>query len=136
MAKFLLLLWETPVTFSSFSPEEHQNLIAKYRNWSRKLAETGKLHGGQKLKDEGGKRMTQKSGQVSVVDGPYSETKEIIGGFFLIEARDYDDAVAITRDCPHVAYGKIEVRQIDEMREKGRSIPKTARRHPWPSFFC
>jgi hypothetical protein len=115
MPKFLLMLSDTPITFSRFSPEEHQNLIAKYRNWSRELAEAGKLHGGQKLKDEGGKVMTQKGGQVSVVDGPYSETKEIIGGYFLIEARDYEDAVAISRDCPHLAYGKIEVRQIDEM---------------------
>jgi hypothetical protein len=115
MPKFLLMLSDTPITFSRFSLEEHQNLIAKYRNWSRKLAEAGKLHGGQKLKDEGGKVMTQKGGQVSVVDGPYSETKEIIGGYFLIEARDYEDAVAISRDCPHLAYGKIDIRQIDEM---------------------
>ncbi len=59
--------------------------------------------------------MTQKGNHTSVVDGPYSETKEIIGGYYLIEARDYDDAVATVRDCPLLGYGNFEVRQIDEM---------------------
>jgi hypothetical protein len=50
-----------------------------------------------------------------VIDGPYSETKEIIGGYYVIEAPDYAGAVELLRDCPHLSYGKIEVRQHDEM---------------------
>jgi len=115
MAKFLLILSDTPIRHSGLSPEEMQALFDKYRAWGQKLAEAGKFHGGQKLKDQGGKVMTQKGGKVSVVDGPYSETKEIIGGYFLIEAGDYDEAVALSRDCPHLAYGKIEIREIDTM---------------------
>jgi hypothetical protein len=113
MAKYLLILSDQPISYTGLSPEEMQTLLSKYRAWSRKLAEAGRLHGGQKLKDEGGKVMTQKGGQVSVVDGPFSETKEIIGGFYLIEARDYAEAVELSRDCPHLAHGKIDIREIE-----------------------
>jgi hypothetical protein len=55
-------------------------------------------------------------GKVSVTDGPYSESQEILGGFFMIEAADYDEAVEIARTCPHLGKGKrIEVRQVDEV---------------------
>ncbi len=113
MAKYLLILSDQPVSYTDLSPEEAQTVIGKYRAWSDKLAEAGKLHGGQKLKDEGGKVITKKGDQVSAVDGPYSETKEIIGGYFLIEARDYSEAVELARDCPHLAYGKIDVREVE-----------------------
>ena len=58
--------------------------------------------------------LAMKDGAVSVVDGPYSEAKEILGGYFAIEAADYDEAVAISRDCPHLKYGeRIELRAED-----------------------
>ncbi len=48
------------------------------------------------------------------MDGPYTETKEAIGGFFLIDAQNYDDAVEISRECPHFSYGGwVEVREIN-----------------------
>jgi hypothetical protein len=49
------------------------------------------------------------------VDGPYAEAKEVVGGYFIVEADGYDDAVALCRDCPHLAYGRIEVRQLDRV---------------------
>jgi hypothetical protein len=115
MAKFLLLLTDTPSTFSGMSPEEIQAIIGKYRAWRQKLTDAGKLHGGHKLKDEGGKIMTRRAGQVSVVDGPFVETKEIIGGYFVMEAENYNEAVELSRDCPHLAYGTIEIREIEIM---------------------
>ncbi len=51
---------------------------------------------------------------MTAVDGPYSETKEVLGGFFLISAESYDDAIQICRDCPHLRFGgTIELRQIE-----------------------
>jgi hypothetical protein len=50
------------------------------------------------------------------MDGPYSETKEVLGGYFVVTAENYDAAVDLTRDCPHLDYcGTIEVREVDEM---------------------
>jgi hypothetical protein len=52
-------------------------------------------------------------GQVRATDGPYSEAKEVMGGFYLIEAADYDQAVQRTLDHPHLEFGgKIEIRQL------------------------
>ena len=57
-------------------------------------------------------------GKISVTDGPYSESQEILGGFFMIEAVDYGEAVEIARTCPHLGEGKwIEVRQVDQVHQ-------------------
>jgi hypothetical protein len=50
-----------------------------------------------------------------VTDGPYTETKEVIGGYFVIEAADLDEAVRIAEGCPAAAYGGVEVRQVMRM---------------------
>jgi len=46
------------------------------------------------------------------MDGPYTETKEIVGGYFLIEADSYDHAIELSRDCPHFDFGSIEIREL------------------------
>ena len=114
MPNYLLLLHEQPSDFSSFSPEQIQAVIEEYTAWSRKLAGDGKLVGGQKLKDEGGRHLSGYNGDFRVSDGPFAEAKEVIGGFFSISAADYDDAVEISKDCPHLKYGgRIELREIE-----------------------
>lgn len=114
MANFLLLLHEAPADFSGVSAEEIQGIIAEYSAWRDDLIARNLFVGGQKLKDEGGRNLTANKGNVQVVDGPYSEAKEVLGGFFMIEADDYDGAVAISKECPHLKYGgRIELREID-----------------------
>jgi hypothetical protein len=113
MAKFLLSLQETPGSFRHLSPEEIQGVIQKYRAWSAKMREAGKLVGGEKLKEEGGKHVTLQKGKVVVTDGPYSEAKEVVGGFFLIQARDYAEAAELVRDCPHLDFGRVEIREVE-----------------------
>jgi hypothetical protein len=58
--------------------------------------------------------LRNRNGKAAATDGPYSETKEWLGGFFLVEAPNYNAAVEIARQCPHLEYGgTIEVREID-----------------------
>jgi len=67
-----------------------------------------------KLRHEGGKRLrTGSAGRVSVADGPYAEAQEVIGGLFVIEAKDYSEAVTVASSCPHVRYGWIELREVE-----------------------
>ena len=114
MPNYLLLLHEQPSDFSSFSPDQIQAVIEEYTAWSQKLAGDGKLMGGQKLKDEGGRHLSGYNGDFRVTDGPFAEAKEVIGGFFSISAVDYNDAVEISKDCPHLKYGgRIELREIE-----------------------
>lgn len=113
MAQFLLLLHETPQDFAEVSPEEMQRIIQKYRGWTEGLRQSGRLIHNSKLTDEGGRHLRRKRDRIEVTDGPYSEVKEVVGGFYVIEAADYDAAVEVARGCPHVEYGRIEVRQLE-----------------------
>ncbi len=114
MAQFILLLHENPARFSDLTPEEMQQMVARYGAWGRALAEKGRYVGGHKLTDDGGRFLKRITGSLGVTDGPYSEVKEVIGGLFIVDAADYDAAVALAGDCPHLDNGWIEVRQIDK----------------------
>src|SRR3954467_15457269 len=116
MAKYMLLLHDNRSDFTNISPEQVQTIIEKYMKWGESLRKAGLMHAGDKLTDEPGKVMRRRDGQVRVTDGPYSESKEILGGYYVIEAPSYEQAIAHARDCPHLDYsGTIEVRQVDKM---------------------
>jgi hypothetical protein len=115
MSQFILLLHEHPAAFKELSSAEMRKVIKKYTAWAKKIDRQGKLTGGRKLKNDGGKHLVLKSKTVHVHDGPFAEAKEIIGGFFAIHAEDYDEAVSIARSCPHLQFGgRVEIRQVDD----------------------
>ena len=99
-----------------FSPEMIQAVIQKYNDWAEKLQKAGHLVSVKKLRDDFGRNL---KGQ-TVTDGPYAETKEIIGGYWIITARDYDEAVELSRDCPSLELGgRIEVRETEDLYSFG-----------------
>jgi len=111
MAQFLAVLYGDPTRFQGMSPSERQTLFAKYMNWGVKAREQGFLVGSNKLVDDAGKVLRRKP---VATDGPYSETKEVLGGYYLIEATNYDEAVKRFLDHPHLENGgTIEVRQVE-----------------------
>ena len=71
-------------------------------------------HALHKLADEPGKVIRSNTGKIRVSDGPFSETKEVLGGYYIINADSYEQAIERSRDCPQLEWGgTIEVRQID-----------------------
>ncbi|HEY1754088.1 MAG TPA: YciI family protein [Bryobacteraceae bacterium] len=114
MSQFLLLLYENNAALRSLSPEEMQKAFEKYMAWSQKPF----TKGGKRLAEDYGRILHPDKGHANggksrVTDGPYSEAKEVLGGFYLIEADSYDHAVELTQGHPHLEYGGvIEVRQI------------------------
>jgi len=114
MEGFMLLLHDSTTGFEDISPEEIQAIIADYVAWRDDIAAKGRLLGGEKLTDEGGRHLVMNGGEIRVTDGPYAEAKELLGGYFAIKAADYDEAVEISKTCPHLKYGgRIELRKID-----------------------
>ena len=114
MERYLLLLHENPEALPAMSPEELQAVIARYKAWGQRLHSEGRLVGNNKLEDGTGRVLRPNgTGQPKITDGPFTETKDVIGGYFLIEAATYEDAVEQCRDCPHLGFGPIEVRRID-----------------------
>jgi hypothetical protein len=113
MPSYMLLLHNDPAIWQKMSPEELQKAIQKFFAWREKLRAQKILMGSAKLRDEAG-RVIRGPGQPRVTDGPYAETREVLGGYFTIEAHNYDAAVAQCRDCPHLEYGgTIEVREVE-----------------------
>ena len=109
MPKYLLLLYEDPSGWESISPEEMQKAVEKYVAWSQKPFNVDS----KRLAPDPGKVIRSSDGKPRTADGPYSETKEVLGGFYLIEAANYDEAVKRCADHPHLEYGgTIEVREL------------------------
>ncbi len=113
MPQFILFMRGGTVEFRKMSPEKIQEVIQKYENWARLLMQQGKLHGGEKLRDDGSRVVRMQNDQL-VVDGPFPETKETIGGYYVIEAADYAQAIQVAKGSPIYAYGgSVEVREIE-----------------------
>jgi hypothetical protein len=115
MKQFLLLLHEDIQQMSELSPKEMQKIINAHMNWANKLAETGHLISGDGLHEKG----ILITGKDSVVkDGPYMESKEIIGGYYLLQADDLQTVVELAKECPtHLFGGTTEIRPIMEMED-------------------
>jgi hypothetical protein len=115
MPKFMLILHRSPEVPLDLSPEEIQQSIEGFRAWLAEIQSNGRYVVSDKLAEEGGRIVSLQAGKPVVVDGPYSESKEVIGGYFTIRAADYDEAVEIVKHCPFLATGRISIRQTDPM---------------------
>jgi hypothetical protein len=108
-----LLLFRGNDWYKGLSPEEMQGVASKWMAWFKRLTDEGLCLAGQPLEREG-KLVSGKNGRV-VSDGPFAESKEAIGGYFLLRINTIDEAVAIAKECPGLAYGiQVEVRQVRE----------------------
>ncbi len=106
-----LLLFRGNEWYKGLSPEEMQKVASLWMAWFNRLTEQGKAMAGNPLEPEG-KIVSGKNGRV-VADGPFAESKEAIGGYFLLQVKSLDEAVAIAKECPGLAYGAVvEVRPV------------------------
>ena len=111
MEKYMFLFRGGDV--SHLSPQQQEAQMGKWLAWVEKLTKEGKYLAGEPLLPTG----KTVSGQKKVVtDGPFVESKEIIGGFFMVNAKNYDDAVAMAKDSPDYDLGGVvEVREVMKM---------------------
>jgi hypothetical protein len=94
------------------SPEQMQLVASQWMAWFNRLTEQGKALAGSPLEKES-KVVSGKNGRV--VDGPFAESKEQIGGYFLLRVKSIDEAVAIAKECPGLPHGAVvEVRPVAE----------------------
>ena len=98
----------------SLSPEEVERVMSQWNTWMERLGQQGKIAGGHALDRYAGKIVSWKKGYM-VADGPFAESKEAIGGYFLLQVDDLEEAVEIAKQCPALAYGlDVEVRPLAE----------------------
>src|ERR1700734_3406019 len=109
MAQYAILIYEDESVYADASPEAWQQMKEAHGRFAQQVGEKGgKILGGGALQPTG----TATSIRADVVtDGPFAETKEALGGFYLIEARDLDHALDIAKLCP-ARFGGVEVRPV------------------------
>ena len=120
MAQYMLLLHQAPNYNMDLPREKMLEMTKRYMSWAESLGAKGKLAGGEKLTAGGVRLVKVKDGKPVVSDGPYAELKDVVGGYFVVEAKDQAEAEAIAKDCPHVAISAanwIEIRPIESMAE-------------------
>ncbi|MFN0156825.1 MAG: YciI family protein [Bacteroidota bacterium] len=101
-------------SYDGLSPDATQKQMDKWFAWIEKLSSQGKYDSGEALLP-GGKVVSQKSGKIHV-DGPFAESKEEIGGYFVLKAANVDEAVELCKDYPDFGIGgKIHVREVMKM---------------------
>ena len=112
MPGYMLLLYRSHGQFDRLTPEEMGRVIAEYRVWADQMRAEGRFVGGDRLSNDV-RSVSETAGRSVVTDGPYAESKEIVGGYFCITAASFDEACAVARGCPSLKYcGRVEVRQI------------------------
>ena len=112
--QFMLILSENPDLI--VTDEDRKLAVQRVGEYAMGLLEDRVLTGGSPLHPiEEAKKIRTREGVRRVLDGPFAESKEVIAGYFLIEAADIDTAVAIAEQCPNAEFGSVEVREIVPM---------------------
>ena len=114
MKEYLLLFRGSEAHMGKMSPEELQANMQKWVAWMQQLNEQGKFAGAQPLINTG--KVITGTKKV-ITDGPFMEGKEMVGGYLICKANNYDEAVEISMGCPisQSDDGVVEVREIQEM---------------------
>jgi len=115
--QYMLMLYLDETTWPKMTPEQQAEGLAAYGAYSEALAKAGAFVGGGRLQTtETATTVRLQDGKPQVLDGPFADTKEQLGGYFLIEAPDLDAALAWAARCPAASHGIVEVRPIWPMQ--------------------
>jgi hypothetical protein len=114
--KYMLQIFASEAVESAMSPEEVGAMMAAYGAYSEALMKAGALVAGERLRPVADATSVRvRSDKTQVLDGPFAETREQLGGYYVIEVPDLDAALAWAARCPSAAIGTIEVRPVWEM---------------------
>lgn len=110
---YMLLIVEPPGQRAERGLEGGKQAYAQMQAFAEGLKSRGVLRGVESLaSDLKGTRVQVRDGRASLVDGPFTEAKEMVGGFFLVDCATRDEAVAIAAACPAAAWATVEVREV------------------------
>ena len=111
--KYMLLIHEDEQAFQGLTEAERQAIYAEYRKFSEEIAASGHYIGGSELQPTATATTVRlRDGKRLVTDGPFAETREQLGGYYLVEARNLDDAIALAARIPSARTGTVEVRPL------------------------
>lgn len=113
--KYLCLIYDDEQKMATMSKDEGEAFMGEYFAFTEGIKKSGHYLGGNALQPVNtATTVRTRSGKLSTTDGPFAETKEQLGGYYLIEARDLNDALQVAAKIPSAKTGSVEVRPIQE----------------------
>jgi hypothetical protein len=114
--RYILLICADESAVQAFSPAEGEAMMGEYMKFGEEMTKRGVLQDGNRLHATSDATTVQlRNGEVLTSDGPFAETKEQIGGYYVVDCKDLDEAIEVAAKIPGAALGTIEVRPIWEM---------------------
>ena len=114
--RYALLICTDETSDAARSPEETATSMAAYGAFGEEMGARGVLQGGERLRPTTDATTVRvRDGEVLMSDGPFAETKEQMGGFYLVDCKDLDEAIEVASKIPGASVGSVEVRPIWEM---------------------
>ncbi|MGH9117289.1 MAG: YciI family protein [Acidimicrobiales bacterium] len=121
--RYLLLIYSDPKAYADLSEEDGKRLMDDYWAFTDEIAKSGEMQGGEALQGtETATTVQRKAGDTLTTDGPFAETKEVLGGYYLVDVPDLERAIEIAAKIPDAAVGngRVEVRPVMEFsRDEG-----------------
>ena len=113
--QYLLLIYENEARYDNMSETDLGKVLADFRTFTESIIQGGQFKAGDALQPTATATTVRvRNSKTAVTDGPFAETREQLGGYYLIEAKDLDEAVAIAARIPSALVGSIEVRPIQK----------------------
>ena len=111
--QYLLLIYGNEKSYNAMSEADHAKIMGEFMSFSQDIVRSGHYRAGNELnRTSTATTIRVRDQKRSVIDGPFAETKEQLGGYYLVEAKDLDEAVDIAARIPSARWGAIEVRPI------------------------
>jgi len=111
--QYLLLIYENEQNWANATPADAGTMMTEYRTFTESIAKSGHYKGGNALQPtKTATTVRVRSGKRQTTDGPFAETREQLGGYYLVDAKDLDEAIGIAERIPGSRTGSIEVRPI------------------------
>jgi hypothetical protein len=111
--RYLVLIYGSEQQWESMTPEAMGAMLSQYNSYTQELASSGVLRGGDELQPTfTATTVRVRDGKQHNTDGPFAETKEQLGGYYIIETDSLDQAIAWAAKCPGATYGSVEVRPM------------------------
>lgn len=111
--QYLLLIYGNEAEMAARSPESLKAMTADYTEFTKGIIQGGQFKAGDRLRPTSmASTVRVRNGKVTTTDGPFAETREQLGGYYMIEAKNLDEAIAIAARIPGAAVGSVEVRPV------------------------
>jgi hypothetical protein len=118
--KYMLLIYSEPGSDNAFDEAARQAMMSDYFAFTQRIVESGEMIAGEPLQGiETATTVTSATGSMVVTDGPFAETKEVLGGFYMVDVESETRAQQLASEIPTAKWGRIEVRPLMELPAQG-----------------